>query len=179
VAKQAQATRSGAIDNVDAGRVAAQPQSGETTQDGPAAFVAPRLLPDDYDETQPVVFEKTSYERKWAIYDEYDVVDETITTTKVNAANQTTVVTETTQYTVYHTPSAGGYKIMLSPTPTGTPSEEPTPSETKPVETKPVDVIDPPAETKPTDPPTESTKPAPTETTKPDPAPSPTTVVAS
>ncbi|WP_436493066.1 sigma-70 family RNA polymerase sigma factor [Actinokineospora sp. HUAS TT18] len=172
--KRAPATRETVIENIVAvpdQPVAEQAAAEQAAQGGsPGLMAAPRLLPAEYDESQPVVFEKTSYERKWAIYDQYDVVDETTTTTRVNAADQTTVVTETTHYTVWHTAPPADYKVMLSPT-------------GEPTETGPV-------ETKPTDPPSESTKPEPTEPVEPEPtkpeptesakpAATPTTVVAS
>ncbi|CRK60799.1 putative membrane protein [Alloactinosynnema sp. L-07] len=171
VRPQGPATRSGTVANAGLapGRVADRSgaQATAAQSDGVGAFAAPRVLPAEYDESQPVVFEKTSYERKWAIYDQYDVVEETTTTTRVNAADQTTVITETTQYTVFHTTTpAGDYRIMLSPTPTAEPSESP--AATMPAETKPVAPTEEPAQTKPA--------PAPTESK---PAASPTTVVPS
>lgn len=54
---------------------------------------------DPYDESLPVVYTQTTYERKWSIYDRYDVVTETRVTTKVNSAGQTTAVTKQVEYT--------------------------------------------------------------------------------
>lgn len=56
---------------------------------------------DDYDESLPVVYEQSSYQRKWSVYDDREVHTETTRQTKVNSANQTTVVTSTTRYTTF------------------------------------------------------------------------------
>jgi RNA polymerase sigma factor (sigma-70 family) len=97
--------------------------TGTTAATSPTQVVARALAP-GYDDTQPVVFEQTSYERKWSIYDDHDVVEETKTQTKVNAANQTTVVTQSSEYTVFHTPEpTDEYStLMLSPSMTTEPA---------------------------------------------------------
>ncbi|GLZ41260.1 sigma factor [Actinokineospora sp. NBRC 105648] len=57
-----------------------------------------------FDESLPIVYTQTRYERKWAIYDRYDVITETTVTTKVNSARQTTVSSRQTEYTRRHEP---------------------------------------------------------------------------
>ncbi len=73
-----------------------------------------------YDDSLPVVYSQSYYERKYSIYDRYDVVTESTTVTRVNSANQTTVATQTTSYTRHHTPQADPdedyAQILLSPT---------------------------------------------------------------
>ncbi|MBM7771089.1 RNA polymerase sigma factor (sigma-70 family) [Actinokineospora baliensis] len=79
---------------------------------------------DYYDESLPVVYTQTAYERKWSIYDRYDVVTETRVTTKVNAAGQTTSVTRQVEYTRTRYPgSARGTRVESGSTVTvtGTP----------------------------------------------------------
>ncbi|WP_187221894.1 sigma-70 family RNA polymerase sigma factor [Actinokineospora xionganensis] len=158
---------------VNAGAAATQnpdaPAVLRTDEPQPAAEegIEPKMASEPYDESQPVVYERSTFERKWAVYDQYDIVNERTTTTRVNAAEQTTVVTKTTEYTVYRTPTATGdprAAIMTSPPPgDGTAPEQTTPEETQPAETQP-------AETKPPQEPV-STKPEPTSTTA-DPKPS-------
>ncbi|SES48849.1 sigma-70 family RNA polymerase sigma factor [Actinokineospora terrae] len=57
-----------------------------------------------FDESLPVVYSQTTYERRWTVYDRYDVVTETRVTTKVNSARQTTVATKQAEYTHYRHP---------------------------------------------------------------------------
>ncbi|SDJ42801.1 RNA polymerase sigma factor, sigma-70 family [Actinokineospora alba] len=108
--------------------------------------IAPKMASEPYDETLPVVYERSTFERKWAVYDQYDVVNESTTTTRVNAAEQTTVVTKTTEYTVYRTPTETGdpRALMSSPPP---PVDETTPEETKPP--APAETSEEPVSTKP------------------------------
>ncbi|OLR95577.1 sigma-70 family RNA polymerase sigma factor [Actinokineospora bangkokensis] len=80
---------------VGTGSTAAQPRTESAT-----ALESPQV----YDRSLPVVSRQVSYERKWAVYDRYDVVSETSTTTLVNAAAQTTVATSSTEYTQYREP---------------------------------------------------------------------------
>ncbi|MGQ0839900.1 sigma-70 family RNA polymerase sigma factor [Actinokineospora sp.] len=96
-------------------------EPGTETQSEPAARIETSPV-STYDENQPVVFQQSSYQWKWSVYDDREVVSETTTQTKVNAANQTTVLTQTTERTTYYSPRAepaGEYaQVVPSPSPT-------------------------------------------------------------
>ncbi|MCG8917602.1 sigma-70 family RNA polymerase sigma factor [Actinokineospora sp. PR83] len=84
---------------------------------------------DDFDDTLPVVSRQVSHQRKWWVYDQYDVISEVSTTTLVNAADQTTVSTSTSEYTRYRAPGGTAAPTPVSsrdapeaPTVTRTPS---------------------------------------------------------
>lgn len=124
------------VDAVDAASpIAASEQQGTdtvvtprvaTTDDSSAPvtgnFIKPSSAPSAYDESQPVVYERSTFEQKFAPYDEYDVYDERTTNTRVNAAQQTTMWTSTTRYTVWHTPEGEpDYRIVMT---SETPPEE-------------------------------------------------------
>lgn len=114
------------VDTVVTPRIAPTEDSSVTQN-----FVKPSAAAEPYDESQPVVYERSTFERKFAPYEEYDVYDEKTTTTRINAADQTTMWTSTTTYTVWHTPSGEpDYRIvMTSETP---PEEVPPPTKSEP-----------------------------------------------
>ncbi len=100
-----------------------------------ANLVKPPTSSETFDKSQPIVYERSTFERKFAPYEEYDVYDERTTTTQVNAAEQTTSWTSETRYTVYHTPSGEpDYRMMITsePAPEDTASPEPTVSKPAP-----------------------------------------------
>ncbi|MGX7823679.1 sigma factor [Actinokineospora sp. 24-640] len=60
---------------------------------------AARSQPEPYDASLPVVYQSSSTQRKWSVYDDREVYTVTTRETRVNSANQTTVVTSSAVYT--------------------------------------------------------------------------------
>ena len=70
--------------------------------DSPPASEDPPMgakVVEPYDESLPVVYTHSSTQRKWQVYDDREVYTVTTRETRVNSANQTTVVTSSTAYT--------------------------------------------------------------------------------
>ncbi|SDC77853.1 sigma-70 family RNA polymerase sigma factor [Actinokineospora iranica] len=106
----------------------ASPEPARTTSEAARVDLDIAAEPDDYDESLPVVFEQSYYERKWSIFDWYDVITETTLVTRVNSANQTTVATSRSEHTQHRTPPSGEQDSRVMSTSPASESVAPTSS---------------------------------------------------